>query len=341
MSNNPEAEAAAWFVALLAAQDITTLWPDFRRWLDACPENRAAFRAYERLWQLVKSAKVPASIAEVTHVQEAAVTQPSVPGERDRVPRRRRLKPRRFLTAALTIGCLWLEPLFRPAPITPATVLAWSRYEAGPREVRKKVRLSDHSVIRLDPGTLIHVGSKGQQRHVIIERGRALFNVNGDPGSLEVLAGPIRVVAFGTIFSVARPTHDEVQTIVNRGRVMLIQSAAPPQMLNAGEAAQIGGEGVLIMAPLQGADPRPQWVKGVFKFHDTPLSYAVAAFNHYNECQLRISDPNIAEERIGGRYKANNPLSFARSLQGLDIRYVLTDADGSQPGVIRLMSRHP
>ncbi len=46
---NRDEEAAAWFVALLAAEDITTLWPEFERWLAESPENDRAFNVYERL----------------------------------------------------------------------------------------------------------------------------------------------------------------------------------------------------------------------------------------------------------------------------------------------------
>lgn len=52
MMTSAEEEAIAWFVALISAPDINALWPQFRVWRDASPENARAFRAYELLWEM-------------------------------------------------------------------------------------------------------------------------------------------------------------------------------------------------------------------------------------------------------------------------------------------------
>ena len=48
---------------------------------------------------------------------------------------------------------------------------------------------------------------------------------------------------------------------------------------------------------------------------DGTLADAVAEFNRYNTRQLLVVDPALANTRVGGRYKATDPDSFAKYLQ--------------------------
>jgi ferric-dicitrate binding protein FerR (iron transport regulator) len=47
---DPLAEAARWFVALITATDVNLLWPRFEEWLRQDPRNRAAYEEMERTW---------------------------------------------------------------------------------------------------------------------------------------------------------------------------------------------------------------------------------------------------------------------------------------------------
>jgi transmembrane sensor len=340
---NPQ--AAEWFVKLVCAKDMDALLPDFRRWLDECPENRAAFRGYERLWQLMKCANPPPPLVEMQAAQEPARVQALPRRALTREGGRRAPKLSRVGVAWLALGPMWAMGAFRPTPEAPATALAWSRVETGPFEVHRTVPLWDQTKVQLDANTVVELTWNAARGEVVLERGRALFTV-GDRCRLAVSAGGLVVVGGGTVFSVGRESRDEILTMVRMGRVKLIprtsQLPSPPRVLMAGEAARASGDLIRMERRLEAdSDPRMNWVKGVFEFKDTPLWKAIAAFNRYNALQLQLDDPTLADERIEGHYAATEPEHFARALHELDIRYVLGEADQGHAGVIRLKGPHP
>jgi transmembrane sensor len=333
-----DAQAADWFVALLCTPDIVALWPELQAWLNECPENDRAFRTYERLWALLDLIELPPLDPQPADLGPTS-TAVVVPPDCAEGARWRENTLRRYVWATLLIVFLALVPSTTRVPLDRMSDLPWS-YETGPHESRLRVALSDHSIIRLAVNTRIHVRMSLERREVVLERGRALFRVENNSTPFEVRVGTTRVVALGTIFAIVRGEHDDVLTIVRRGKVNLIARHSPMQLLEAGEAMRVHAERVLARTnPQRPASLQP--VKGAFNFMDTPLSAAVAAFNRYNAQQLEIVDPGIADERVGGQFTANDPEGFARALDELDIGYVVVKSQHAQTDLIRLAGRHP
>jgi transmembrane sensor len=69
------------------------------------------------------------------------------------------------------------------------------------------------------------------------------------------------------------------------------------------------------------AETYTSWRSGYIALRDTVLAAAVAEFNRYNQKQLVIADPSIAEIRIGGNLRATNVDAFVNVLErGFPIR---------------------
>jgi transmembrane sensor len=325
---------------------MDALLPDFHRWLDECPKNRADFRGYQRLWQLMKCANPPPPLVEMQAAQEPGCVQASPRHALTREGGRRRApKLSRVGVAWLALGPVWAMGAFRPTPEAPATALAWSRVETGPNEIHRTVPLWDQTKVQLDANTVIELRWNAARGEAVLQRGRALFTVS-DRCRMAVSAGSLVVVGDGSVFSVGREGRDEILTMVSLGRVKLVprasQPSSPPRVLIAGEAARASGDRIRMEGHLEAdSDPRMNWVKGVFEFKDTPLWKAIAAFNRYNALQLQLDDPALADERIEGHYAATEPEHFARALHELDIRYDVAEADQGHAGVIRLKGPHP
>jgi transmembrane sensor len=324
-------QAAAWFVTLICAKDMSAVWLEFLAWFHECPENAQAFRAYERLWALWGLMEWPPA------AQEPSVPNPVSTHESLDVPRRPTKNPR---WATLALGCFSLVPSSNPVPERPISDFAWVRYETRPDEAQRRVGLPDRSIIDLSANTLVDFRVSSERRQVVLKRGQALFTVESNPAPFEVSVGKTVVSAVGTVFSIARREHGEVVTIVRRGRVQVKALRSPARFLSAGETVRVRGDRVLAGAHRERSSVlRP--VKGVFDFEDTPLSEAVRAFNHYNKLQLEISDPSIGEARVGGQFSASDPEGFARALDELDIGYVVVKSQDAQSDTIRLAGRHP
>ena len=54
---------------------------------------------------------------------------------------------------------------------------------------------------------------------------------------------------------------------------------------------------------------------GNISFDGETLTEAVSEFNRYNRRHLAIADPAIAQMKVGGSFEANDPESFAATLE--------------------------
>ena len=106
---------------------------------------------------------------------------------------------------------------------------------------------------------------------------------------------------------------------MTEGRVQVASraggAAQPPTVLLGGQIARSDSGGVLVVykAPEE-VERTLSWRRGFLVFDQTPLSVAIEEFNRYNAVQLEITDPKIAEIRVGGSFRVNNVEAFSRLL---------------------------
>jgi transmembrane sensor len=338
MTLSPKAQAIAFFVALTAPGGESGVWRVFQIWLNACPENRQAFREVEDAWLLSDCEELQGHAADPSG--QASASAPAwVSPEAGKRPYPRLGHKRQLSLAGFMVLWLFLAPVFAPFPqVTTSAITdtAWSRWKTRPQDQPTTFTLPDESTVQLEPNSVVDFRVTSDRCEFVLERGRALFEVRHNPRrSLEVKVGATSVVAMGTVFSVARDDHDESVTVVNRGEVMVIPgSSHTRQLLGPGQAVRVSDDQMHPEAHMVLSTRRNHWLQVVFDFDGMPLSQAVEAFNRNNKRQLAIVEPRLRDARIGGQFLANDPEGFAQALSDMGTARVV-GAD-SKSGVIRL-----
>ena len=119
-----------------------------------------------------------------------------------------------------------------------------------------------------------------------------------------------QVVVLGTSFSVLREGHG-IRVVVTEGRVQVAGTE-----LSAGSVARTRANRIAVTrGSAEEAESYLSWRSGYIYLDDTALSDAVREFNRYNEKSIVIGDPALASLRLGGNFRATNPIAFVRVLE--------------------------
>lgn len=244
------------------------------------------------------------------------------------LPGRTRIRAARFklnLPAALAASVLFLL-------VGAGGVYMYSGLLAGDRYATSiggidAVALSDGSQVTLNTDSRIRVELRDRERRISLNKGEAFFEVAKDPTRPFVVeAGDRRVIAVGTKFSVRREGGD-IQVVVIEGKVRIETGGAGVRpsssttlrspsdeyavLLEAGSVARTAKDEVLVRADAASeAQKLLSWRNGYVAFDDVALADAVAEFNRYNTRKILIEDPEIANLRLGGNFRANNTEAF-------------------------------
>ena len=382
-----EAQAAAWLVkrdgdGLSAAEQA-----EFDAWLEADPRAHAVYVRLELAWKradgLRRLRPLDGGIDEdlLAHSPFEPVPMDEYPA-REGTGRTSDLVPTHAAIDALVVEYKprrrrWAIPLAVAASVALAVVgaLVWQAYErTGWHEYTtdfgglSRIVLDDGSVVTLNTNSLMRVQLTPELRHIVLERGEALFKVAHDANRpFDVDAGDTTVRAVGTEFSVrvrepaeASNGGKDIEVLVKEGRVAIdppkknakpIERAAalPVSMstLSAGEAVTITATRVTTEPPQMqvqkvaevDVDRKLFWTEGRLWFERQTLKDVVAEFNRYNRRQMVIADPAIENLRIGGGFEATDPESFIAALEKtLGIRaFPSPSSDGDGAEVIRLV----
>lgn len=305
-----EREAAGWAARMDAGAWSDAMEAELERWLAGDPRRHGALLEAQAAWMTIDDADV--------------LTIPAPPGARPepRFSRRWLVGAGGGLIAASLGGGLWL--LGRDA-----------RYATEIGEIRR-VPLGDGSIAAINTASRISVRLAEARREVRLEAGEAWFQVARDrTRPFVVEAGPVRVQAVGTAFSVRRGA-DGADVMVTEGVVEAWASGAEPRRIRiaAGERAFIADNAAVRRAPAASSsiDRTLAWRNGKIDLGDRTVGEAVAEFNRYNRRQLVIVDPALAEEQLAGVFRTDDPEGFAIAIRGtLDLPVDLSDA-----GEIRL-----
>lgn len=191
---------------------------------------------------------------------------------------------------------------------------------------RKIVSLPDGSKVEMNTRTMLRTAVTGQSREVWLDKGEAYFEVAHLEGRPFVVhAGSRTVTVLGTKFSVRRD-GERVTVSVVEGRVRVDGAnvrMAPAAIITAGDVAIARGPSTLLTARSEErVENGLAWRDGMLTFDQSTLGEAANEFNRYNRKRIEIADPETAEIRIGGTFKASNVDAFVRLLRdayGLEV----------------------
>jgi transmembrane sensor len=382
-----EAQAAAWLVKRDGGGLPAAEQEQFDAWLEADPRARAAYVRLELAWKRADSLRRLRPLDGDVD-DDLLAHSPFEPVRMDEYPAREgtgrtsdlvlvRTAPDAQVVEYKPRRRRWALPLAAAASIALAAVgvFMWSAYErTGWHEYTtdfgglSRIVLDDGSVVNLNTNSLLRVQLTPELRHIVLERGEALFKVAHDKNRpFDVDAGSTTVRAVGTEFSVRvrEPAANtggakDVEVLVKEGRVAIdppkknakpIERAAalPVSMstLSAGEAVTITATRVTAEPPQMqvqkvaeaDVDRKLSWTEGRLWFERQTLKDVVAEFNRYNRRQMVIADPAIENLRIGGGFEATDPESFIAALEKtLGVRaFPSPSSDGDGAEVIRLV----
>jgi transmembrane sensor len=195
------------------------------------------------------------------------------------------------------------------------------------------VTLADGSAIQLNTDSEIRARLTPAKREIQLVRGEALIRVAHDPrrpftartANISVRADPPGTV--GAVFVLRMRGPTDVDVAVTEGIILLGPAdriidvalgriSASQSALNAGDAAAVRPEGVhLAKVALEELNRKLSWTAGLLSFQGETLAEVTDEFNRYNRKHLVVTDPAIADRRIGGAFQATDPESFVSALQ--------------------------
>lgn len=321
-----ELESARWF-ARLRADDVSALDRSrWQRWMDADPRHVQAYQHQERLWsELADYANSDAIAGEVRAARRA-------------IPEARRRRSRLAWAGAGLAAALAV------------TVGGMLHLTAPPQEIllvtaigeRRDVRLDDGSQVSLDADSQLRVTYSRKARDLSLDRGRLYVEAAPDPARpLAVHTEDGSIEAVGTAFDVHR-RGDGTEVVLVEGRVLVRNNRedtarAQTVAMTAGQQARLArgqAQPRIQAAQLQGP---PAWRSGRLVFSDQPLADVVEEFNRYSPSRIELTDGALADLRVNGVFRSEDPQSF---LDGLSEMYPV-QLDTSTSGIVRIRPRTP
>ncbi|HEY3813603.1 MAG TPA: FecR domain-containing protein [Caulobacteraceae bacterium] len=300
--------AAAWAVRLGEGALDREAQAELDAWLNEDPRRRGALLRAQAAWRLL---------------DRAGEGHGAVPAPRRRPVLRFALGRRRLLAggaAAIAASVAGVAVM----------VNMGARYGTALGEVRR-VPLADGSLAAINTESVVDVALRKDERRVTLERGEAWFSVAKDKARpFVVAAGPVRVRAVGTAFSV-RLHATGADVLVTEGVVEAWTEGAVAKKVRiaAGARAFISnavGPTQPVESPQQ-IDRALAWRDGQIALEGETLAQAAAEFNRYNKKKLVIEDPELAGGTLVGWFHANEPEAFARAAAATLNARVVEDKD--------------
>lgn len=195
--------------------------------------------------------------------------------------------------------------------------------------LRRTIDLPDGSRVTLDTGSRIATRWHLRSRRIVLEAGRARFEVAPSRWRpFHVDAGQAGVQVVGTIFDVRRDTGG-VEVAVLRGQVAVSsQDKAATRMLHPGQRV-LAHAGAIDATTALDVHAQSDWIDGRIEFDRTPLGQALAELQRYRRQPIVLADPHLADIKVSGVFDSARVDEALELLpQILPVR-VVHQADGS------------
>ena len=259
---------------------------NLQKWLDAAPENKAAYDMVRRAWSATG--------------QMAGRVSRSTPID---------LKKYGLWAAAAILLAL-------AYPLWSLTNTWWNgtpaNYTAQRGETRT-LQLADGTRITLDADSEIEASIGARSRHMVLRRGEALLTVVHDATRpFKVDIGPGRITDFGTRFDI-ETLQGKTRISVLEGQVGVTTSRGTIK-LDAGHASGYDGKGVLL--PVSDIDGTVTiWETGQRHFNADRLSDVLERITRYHPVTFIFKDPELEDLRVSGTFRTDNLELFLRTLR--------------------------
>lgn len=332
MEKNPSEitihQASKWYARLHAPDCGNAERLDFQHWLEADPCHAQAYESVRSAASLISDRW--ASDPRMAALAAEALGSADV-GEKSARDKSGFKYIRHIAAVVFCIGIgLFFTTYHNHRAVDEAQVDFYANHEMA----RKRLDLSDGSVVYLDVGAKISVTMSPGERRLKLESGRALFDVAHDktrPFSVSALGS--QVVALGTRFQVELKEQERaVNVILAEGAVAVSDISGADawrEVLVPGQKLKIDAQLNSHVKSSVNADALTSWSKGVLVFDGMPLRNVLEELNRYAETRVVLGDNTLATIPIAGNFIAGGDSNeFVETLTAiLPLRSVRTGAN--------------
>ncbi|HYM34874.1 MAG TPA: FecR domain-containing protein, partial [Steroidobacteraceae bacterium] len=197
---------------------------------------------------------------------------------------------------------------------------------------QRTLQLSDNTIAHMNSDSAIAVTFDSTRRVVNVTRGEVYFEVAKDARRpFEVHASDLLLRDIGTAFDVFRQDKGTVISVAE-GQVAVwkdepanIAARSSPQAkapglladLHAGDQVTVLPSHVVEISDSAKVKRTTAWLHQEIVFDHETIAAAAATFNRYNQIQIVIDDPKIADLAISGRFHMYDIQTFAEVLKTL------------------------
>jgi len=320
-----EQQASQWIIRSEGGNFTREMQAELERWLQE-PRNRVTFLRIKEAWRRasrMRSARPLDGNVDPDLLKNSDLTfGPGNPNSGSGWPFRV------AAGAALTL-ITYLAFLAAWSTLGPSDWIKYTTSIGG----YEHITLADGTGIQLNTDSEIRARLTPQRREIELIRGEALLEVVHDErrpftinaANVSVRADPAAEATAAVVVRLRTP-HD-VDVSVTHGSVVLEpddriievvfrRNPRDQSTLAEGDAAAVRPEGVhLTKVGLEELNRKLSWTAGLLSFQGETLTEVTDEFNRYNRKHLVVTDPLIADRKIGGAFQATDPDSFVLALQ--------------------------
>jgi transmembrane sensor len=213
------------------------------------------------------------------------------------------------------------------ASVAAAWLIGVDRYrtlESGIGEIRH-IALKNGATLTLDTDSRVDVALSSSDRKLDLVRGKMFLTVTRSQESpLIVRAGGLMLETVEGAFGLQNLVTAPISVLVTEGRLLVSQS---PGMFGQRRSLALEKDHVLTLSAkrqLLASDIRPvaaaqreqflAWRDGMLSFGGEALADAVRAFDRYGPARIAVVDPDLAQQKVTGLFKADDPRGFATAI---------------------------
>ncbi|WP_133493028.1 FecR domain-containing protein [Alcanivorax sp. 24] len=302
-------QAVEWLVEWQSGDMAADRQEAFRRWHEANPDHRSAWRHIEQVNQHLRDLGGP----QRAPLARATLLTPPLSSR----ARKRRQVVQSLVAALFLGGGAWI------------TRDAWPEWRADLRTAvgeRATHRLDDGTELTLNTDSAVDVRFNDQERRLRLLAGEIMVTTGQDTRPLVIDTGQGELHPLGTRFNV-RILENAVRLSVLEGVVAIRPRGQGREAARvpAGQQRRFNAFGVAPAAPLD--DNAAAWTHGMLVASNQRLADFLAELGRYRNGTLSC-DPAVADLRLSGTY----PLA--------DSDRVLTALPGILPVEVRFLTRY-
>ncbi len=201
---------------------------------------------------------------------------------------------------------------------------------------QKSFKLSDGSTLQLNTNSVIDINFSESKRLLTLVQGEAQFSVAKDlDRPFTVQSGAQSFTALGTVFNIQKDSNSSAELTVTEGKVLitsndftldkipahftsLAENKLPATLVVMGEKAIVSAlkkQPTIVKTTSKQLEQTLSWQQGMLIFDGETLADALTEVTRYTNTQFKFDNPNLAEVKVSGYFKANDVDGLLQSLQ--------------------------